>query len=62
MRNRIVLRIPAAVALRRSPVLRRSVSIAFNLEASLAGKTTMQFVTPTQHGQAARLPQKKEQE
>lgn len=44
-----------------SPALRRSVSPAFNLEASLAGKTTMQIMTATQHGQAARLPQKKEQ-
>ena len=44
-----------------SPALRRSVSPAFNLEASLAGKTTMQIMTAPQHGQAARLPQKKEQ-
>jgi hypothetical protein len=44
-----------------SPALRRSISPAFNLEASLAGNTTMQLMTATQHGQAARLPQKKEQ-
>ena len=44
-----------------SPALRGSVANAFNAEASLAGKTTMQLVTATQHGQAARLPQKKEQ-
>ena len=44
-----------------SPALRGSVANAYNAEASLAGKTTMQLVTATQHGQAARQPQKKEQ-
>jgi hypothetical protein len=61
MRNRIVFRPSAAVAMQPSPALRHSVSPAFNLEASLAGKTTMQIMTATQHGQTARLPQKKEQ-
>src|SRR5664279_2059098 len=61
MRNRIVFSAPATVAMRPSPALRGSVSTAFNREASLADKTTMQFVTATQHGQAARQPQKKEQ-
>lgn len=44
-----------------SPVLRGSVANAFNAEASLAGKTTMQLVTAAQHGQTARQPQKKEE-
>ena len=61
MRNRIVFGPSAAVAMQPSPALRRSVSTAFIPEASLAGNTTMQFVTATQHGQAARLPHKKEQ-
>jgi hypothetical protein len=38
------------------PTLGGSVSAAFDLEASLADQTTKQFVTATQHGQAARLP------
>jgi hypothetical protein len=45
-----------------SPELRGSVSTAFEPEAALAGKTTRQFVTATQHGQAARLPHQKEQQ
>lgn len=40
--------------------LRRSGSTASRLEASLADQTTMQIVTATQHGQAARLPHQKE--
>jgi hypothetical protein len=56
MRNRIVSRTPARAALQPSPALLGFVSNAFNLGVPLARKTTMQLVTATQHGQAARLP------
>jgi len=52
-----VFRTPATGAMRPWPALRGSVSTAFNVKDPLADKTTMQFVTATQHGQAARLPQ-----
>jgi hypothetical protein len=42
------------------PVLRSFGSTASKLGAALADQTTMQIVTTTQHGQAARLPLKKE--
>ena len=43
------------------PALRSSGSTASSLGAVLAGNTTRQIVAATQHGQAARLPLKKEQ-
>jgi hypothetical protein len=60
MRNRIVFMAPATVAIQPSRAWLGSVSDAFNLEASLADQTTMQIVSATQHGQAARLPYQKE--
>src|ERR1039457_2189269 len=61
MRNRIGFSTLATAAMQPWLALRSSGSAAFNLEASLADQTTMQIVTTTQHGQAARLPLKKEQ-
>src|SRR5664279_5212576 len=61
MRNRIGFRTPSTAAMQPWPALRSSGSTASSLGVALAGKTTMQIVTTTQHGQAARLPHQKEQ-
>jgi hypothetical protein len=60
MRNRIVFRTLATAAMQPGPALRSSDSTASRVGTVLAGNTTMQIVTTTQHGQAARLPLKKE--
>jgi hypothetical protein len=61
MRNRIGFRTLAMAAMQPWPTLRSSGSTASKLGAALADQTTMQIVTATQHGQAARLSLKKEQ-